>query len=130
MKTFASLEHSELHTERDEEREEDKQNKIFANRILVECVLKENEEENNKIDKLNIFCCLNKGDIFGLNLVPFCSQFDFIQYTDHCNKRINYNAYRSCNENFLKGILQIKVDHQRVGKLSRLNIEGRKCSES
>ncbi|EAR87863.2 WD domain, G-beta repeat protein (macronuclear) [Tetrahymena thermophila SB210] len=86
-------------------------------------------QEQVKLTKFILYCSLNKGDLLGIDLLPFCKQFDNITYTEHCNQRINYNAFRGNTENFLKSIEQIKNEKMSQQGQLKVNSEGRKCSE-
>ncbi|KAL4499692.1 hypothetical protein ABPG72_017232 [Tetrahymena utriculariae] len=85
--------------------------------------------EQIKLTKFILYCSLNKGDLLGIDLLPFYKSFGNIPYTEHCNQRINYNAFRGNTENFLKSIEQIKNEKMSYQGQLKVNADGRKCSE-
>lgn len=76
---------------------------MYVNKIFVDCSIgKVNDERNYEMDRLYLYCSLNKGEMMVVNLLPFCNEFTDLSYVDHCNTRINYNALRGGKEDFLK----------------------------
>lgn len=79
----------------------------FAIKLTLDA---EYEDDDHMVSRCDLYAATNKGTVYRFNIMKlFTEPNDKIEFSEHSNKRINYNAERNADEDFLSIIYNNKI---------------------